>query len=86
VKVDEGYRFKPQDDPEHLLRFTHAGKSRDFVTEEFSLRKYFKKTIVVRGRLAGDWFTRIGVQGQWLRPGERRSATLIGPEPAPKPR
>jgi hypothetical protein len=81
VKVDQGYRFKPTNNPEHLLRFTHAKKSSEFVAEEFILRKYFGKTLVVRGHVEGEWLAEAAVTGQWLHPGEPRGSTLTGPEP-----
>jgi hypothetical protein len=81
IKVAEGYRFKPANDPNNLQRFTRAKKSGNYVYEELNLRKYFGKTLVVSGESVPGWLLEVNVVGQWLRPGEPRGSTLTGPEP-----
>ena len=82
-----GYRFKPQNEPENLQRFTRAKGGSDLASLEINLRKYFGKTLVVQGDSRRGWLLRATVLGQWLRPGEKRGSTLLGPEPIPaKPR
>jgi hypothetical protein len=85
VKVDEGYRFKPLNQPENLQRFTHAKGGTDLQADEINLRKYFGKTLVVKGDSRHGWLLRAVVVGQWNRPGETRGPTLTGPEPKATP-
>ena len=84
VKVDEGYRFKPLNDKENLQRLTRARKGNKYEAEEINLRKYFGKTLVVRGDSDDGWILEAVVLGQWLRPGEQTGSTLTGPEPEKK--
>ncbi len=71
----------PTSTSERILRLTRAADAKDFASEEIHLRKYYGKTIVVKGHLDQDWIARADVVGQWLRPGEPRGSTLVGPEP-----
>ena len=82
VRDEGGYRFKPLKETDNL-RLTRAtrGAKRDLVAEEINLRKYFGKTLVVRGTRMDEWILRAQVLGQWLRPGEKRGSTLLGAEP-----
>ena len=91
VKRNNEYRFRlltqPQPEatvepaPEQILRLTRANNASDFVSEEIHMRKYYGKTIVVKGQLDEDWIAKADIVGQWLRPGETRGSTLVGPEP-----
>ncbi len=81
VKVEEGYRFKSLNDQENLQRITRAKRGNNYETEEINLRKYFGKTLVIRGDSDDGWILEAVVLGQWLRPGEQRGSTLTGPEP-----
>ena len=85
VKVEEGYRFKPLEEPENLQRLTRAKGGTDLAAEEINLRKYFGKTLVVKGDSRHGWLLRAAVVGQWNRPGETRGPTLTGPEPKATP-
>jgi hypothetical protein len=78
VLVGEGYRFRPLDS-EDVFRLTKAKRSREFEHEEMILRKYYEKTLVVRGTREGDWIWEAEVIGQWLRPGERRGSNVLAP-------
>src|SRR5438105_2430588 len=55
VKVEGAYRFKSLQEPENLLRLTHAKKGNSPESEEVNLRKYFGKTLTVRGEVENDW-------------------------------
>lgn len=91
VKRNGEYCFKLLSEPqpetgptpasERILRLTRAGDAKEFASDEIHLRKYYGKTIVVKGHLDQDWIAKADVVGQWLRPGQPRGATLIGPEP-----
>ena len=84
IRAESGYRFKPLKETE-AFRLSKAGQARDAVSEEMNLRKYFGKTLVIRGERKGEWIIRAQIMGQWLRPGEKRGSTLLGPEPKPTP-
>jgi hypothetical protein len=82
IRTENGYRFQPLKETE-ALRLTKATDKKEAAAEEIILRKYFGKTLVVRGQREGDWIFGAQVMGQWLRPGEKRGSTLLGPEPKP---
>jgi hypothetical protein len=84
IRAEGEYRFRPLKETE-ALRLSKAGGTKEAVAEEMNLRKYFGKTLVVRGERKGEWIIRAQVMGQWLRPGEKRGSTLLGPEPKPTP-
>jgi hypothetical protein len=84
LKTDDGYRFKPLSDQENLQRITRAKRGNNYETEEINMRKYFGKTLVIRGDSDDGWILEAVVLGQWLRPGEKRGSTLTGPEPKPR--
>jgi hypothetical protein len=75
------YRFQPLDQPEKIQRLSRSRSPGAFASDEIHLRKYYGKTLVVQGYDAGDWIAKAEIIGQWLRPGETRGSTLIGPEP-----
>jgi hypothetical protein len=81
VKRSGEYYFQPLDHPEKIQRLSRSKNPTQFASDEIHLRKYYGKTLVVRGFDAGDWIAKAEVIGQWLRPGEPRGSTLIGPEP-----
>jgi hypothetical protein len=80
IRTEDGYRFKPLKETEGL-RLTKASEKRNAVSEEIIMRKYFGKTLVIRGLRQEGWIFRVQIMGQWLRPGEKRGSTLLGPEP-----
>ena len=82
IRTENGYRFKPLKETE-ALHLTKATARKEAAAEEINLRKYFGKTLVIRGQRQDDWIFRAEVMGQWLRPGEKRGSTLLGPEPKP---
>ncbi len=81
VKRSGEYRFRPFGEPEQIQRLSRSKNPRDFASDEIHLRKYYGKTIVVKGILADDWIAKADIVGQWLRHGEPRGSTLTGPEP-----
>jgi hypothetical protein len=83
IRTENGYRFKPLKETE-ALHLTKATARKEAAAEEINLRKYFGKTLVIRGQRQDDWIFRAEVMGQWLRPGEKRGSTLLGPEPKPQ--
>jgi hypothetical protein len=83
IRTEDGYRFKPLKETE-ALHLTKAAVRKEAAAEEMNLRKYFGKTLVIRGLREDDWIFRAEVMGQWLRPGEKRGSTLLGAEPKPQ--
>ena len=79
VLVVAGYRFRPADS-EDVLRLTRAKQRYALANEEIGLRKYYGKTLAVRGKRDGEWIWAAEVVGQWLAPGETRGPNLTGPE------
>jgi hypothetical protein len=83
VLVKAGYRIKLMDDGSGtFFRVTRGKRSREFLTEQINLRKYYEKTIVVRGKREDDWIWSAEIVGQWNKPGESRGPNLLAP-PAP---
>jgi hypothetical protein len=82
VRRNGEYRFKLLgEEPEKILRLSRSKDPREFANDEIHLRKYYGKTLVVKGILYEDWIAKADIIGQWLRPGEPRGSTLVGPEP-----
>ena len=80
VKVDAGYRVKPEKEPEKLLRLTKGRRGGNPEADESQLRKYFSKTLTIRGERVDDWIFEAQILGQWMRPGDKRGSTLLGTE------
>lgn len=78
VLLGEGYRLRLLDS-EKIVSLTRAKRADRFQIEQINLRKYYEKTLVVRGTLEQDWIWGAEVVGQWLKPGERRSANQLAP-------
>jgi hypothetical protein len=82
VRRNGEYRFKLLGaEPEKIQRLSRSRDPKEFASDEIHLRKYYGKTIVVKGIAHDDWIAKADVVGQWLRPGEPRGSTLVGPEP-----
>src|ERR1700736_2463593 len=60
IRTEGGYRFKRLKETE-AFRLSKAGHAKDAVSEETSLRKYFGKTLVVRGERKGEWIIRVQI-------------------------
>src|SRR4051812_45250804 len=63
VLVTAGYRIKLTDS-EELVRLTRAKKRSELAKEEIILKKYYEKTLAVRGRRDGEWLWSAEVLGQ----------------------
>lgn len=74
-----GYRLKLSESEEHI-RLTRAKKRSEFAAEEIHLKKYYEKTLAVRGKREGEWIWAADVVGQWLRPGDTRGSNLTAPD------
>jgi hypothetical protein len=80
VLAGGGYRLKLANDKSgKLFRLTRAKRSREFTAEQINLRKYYEKTIVVRGKREDDWIWSADIAGQWNKPGESRGSNLLAP-------
>lgn len=77
VLVTEGYRLRIGD--KDLVRLTRAHRASEFQNEEINLRKYYEKTLAVRGRREGEWIWAADIVGQWLRPGESPGPNVLAP-------
>ena len=80
VLAEAGYRLQLLDDESGaLLKLTRAKRHSEFAAEQINLRKYYEKTIVVRGRREGDWIWAADIVGQWNKPGESRGPNTLAP-------
>lgn len=78
VLARDGYRLH-LDDPEANLRLTRAKRASEFGNEEIGLRKYYEKTVAVRGTREGEWIWDADIVGQWNKPGEATGANQLAP-------
>src|SRR5229473_7348932 len=69
VMAEGAYRFQPLKEPDSLFRLTRGKRKSDFEREQINLRKYYEKTITVKGTREDGWIWRAAVTGQWLQPG-----------------
>ena len=79
VMAEGAYRFQPLKEPDSFLRLTRGKRTSDFEREQVNLRKYFEKTISVKGTREDDWIWRAAVTGQWLQPGEPTGPNMKAP-------
>ena len=79
VLAPNGYRLKLTDSEEHV-RLTRATERSELMNEEIKLRKYYEKTLAVRGKREGEWIWAASVVGQWLRPGESSGPNVTAPK------
>lgn len=79
VLVAEGYRFRPNDSPDDLFRMTRATRPNELTSLEIHLRKYYGKSLVVRGKRQDNWLWEATVLGQWLKPGESAGPVVTAP-------
>lgn len=81
VLTKEGYRLRlVGDNSKTYYRLTRAKRSREYAAEQIDLRKYYEKTIVVRGKREADWVWSADIMGQWNKPGESRGPNLLAPK------
>lgn len=78
VLAGDGYRLRPADSDDSL-RLTRAKRASEFANEEIGLRKYYEKTLAVRGTRKDEWIWDAEIVGQWNKPGEPTGANLLAP-------
>ncbi len=78
VLTAAGYRFRVTDSDEDL-RLTRAKRESEFAKEEVGLRKYYEKTLHVRGQRKDEWLWDAEVVGQWNKPGESQGPNVLAP-------
>ncbi len=79
VMAEGAYRFQPLKEPDSLFRLTRGKRKSDFEREQINLRKYYEKTISVKGTREDGWIWRAAVTGQWLQPGEPTGPNMKAP-------
>jgi hypothetical protein len=81
VVLDDGaYRFKLLKDGS-LLRLSRARRESEFASEQINLRKYYEKTLDVRGTRAGDWIWAADIIAQYTPPGGDTGPNMNAPKP-----
>jgi hypothetical protein len=78
VLVTAGYRFRLADSTEDV-RLSRAKRASEFENDEISLRKYYEKTLTIRGKRDGEWIWDAEIVGQWNRPGESQGPNVLAP-------
>lgn len=78
VLATGGYRFHLSDSGEDL-RLSRAKRESEFSKDEVGLRKYYEKTLHVRGQRKGEWLWDAEIVGQWNKPGESRGPNVLAP-------
>ncbi len=79
VMAEGAYRFSPFKEPDSLLRLTRGKRTTEFEAQQINLRKYYEKTISVKGTREDDWICRAAIVGQWLQPGEPTGPNMKAP-------
>jgi hypothetical protein len=81
VVLDDGaYRFKLLRDGS-LLRLTRAKRESEFAAEQINLRKYYEKTLDVKGARTGDWIWAADIMAQYTPPGGDTGPNMNAPKP-----
>lgn len=81
VVLDDGaYRFKLLKDGS-LLRLTRAKRESEFAAEQINLRKYYEKTLDVKGSRMGDWIWAADIMAQYTPPGGDTGPNMDAPKP-----
>lgn len=80
VLTDGAYRFSLLKDPETLLRLTRARRESEFAKQQINLRKYYEKTISVKGTLHEEWIYGADIVGQWTPPGGDTGPNMQAPK------
>ena len=78
VLVTAGYRLRLEDSGD-LVRLSRAKRGSELANDEIGLRKYYEKTLAVRGKREGEWLWDAEVVGQWNKPGESRGPNVLAP-------
>ena len=81
VVLDDGaYRFEPLDEPGTLLKLTRARRETEFESGQILLRKYYEKTITVKGMRKDDWIWHADITGQFVPPGGPTGPNMNAPK------
>lgn len=81
VVLDDGaYRFEPLNEPGTLLKLTRARRETEFETGQILLRKYYEKTITVKGMRKDDWIWHADITGQYVPPGGPTGPNMNAPK------
>ncbi|HEY6070867.1 MAG TPA: hypothetical protein VIU85_05775 [Chthoniobacterales bacterium] len=81
VVLDNGaYRFEPLNEPGTLLKLTRARRETEFESGQILLRKYYEKTITVRGMRKDDWIWHADITGQYVPPGGQTGPNMNAPK------
>jgi hypothetical protein len=81
VVLDNGaYRFEPLNEPGTLLKLTRARRETEFENDQILLRKYYEKTITVKGMRKDDWIWHADITGQYVPPGGQTGPNMNAPK------
>ncbi|HZR79407.1 MAG TPA: hypothetical protein VFA58_09360 [Chthoniobacterales bacterium] len=80
VLEDGAYRFEPVNEPGTLLKLTRARRESEFEAEQILLRKYYEKTITVKGTRKDDWIWGADITGQYVPPGGATGPNMNAPK------
>jgi hypothetical protein len=80
VVLDDGaYRLKLLKGGS-VLRLTRAKRESEFAAEQINLRKYYEKTLDVKGARLGDWIWAADIMGQYTPPGGDTGPNMNAPK------
>ncbi len=81
VVLDDGaYRFEPLNEPGKMLKLTRARRETEFEADQILLRKYYEKTITVKGMRKDDWIWHADITGQYVPPGGPTGPNMNAPK------
>jgi hypothetical protein len=80
ILVDNAYRVELIKEPGSRMRLTRARRESEFAEQQIYLKKYFEKTIVIRGTRQDDWIWGADIIGQWTKPGESQGPNMNAPK------
>jgi hypothetical protein len=80
ILVDNAYRVELLKEPGSRIKLTRGRRQSEFTEQQIYLKKYYEKTIVIRGTRDGDWIWGADVVGQWNKPGESRGPNVDAPK------
>lgn len=81
VVLDNGaYRLQLLNEPGSLIKLTRARRESEFEAEQILLRKYYEKTITVKGTRKDDWIFGADITGQYVPPGGPTGPNMNAPK------
>ena len=80
VLADDAYRVELLKEPGSRIKLTRGRRQSEFTEQQIYLKKYFEKTIVIRGTREGDWIWGADIIGQWNKPGESQGPNMNAPK------